>query len=125
MPGVETALTCPLTMIDGTLLAQVAIAFDTPTVQRIQVALGALAEYVVNVESSTDTSYADRAYFARLAASDPAFWAQTMAWTIVADSATITVPFTDQALLNRIWTVWPVFSYKKSTLPVPAGTSGP
>lgn len=118
MSEVEASDTSPLTITDGTLAAQVELVFYTPLIQRIQVALCATAEYIIKIESSGDTNYADLALFARMVALNPAYYAQQLAWLIVNDS-TITATCTDQALMNRIWTVWPVASYKCSTILFP------
>lgn len=118
MSYIETSSTSPITLADGTFAAQVGLAFGVGFVQRLTLALASTAEYIVKIESSGDTNYADLALFARMAAASPQYWAQQMAWTVVMDS-TISATCTDQQLLDRVWTVWPVFSYKASTVLYP------
>lgn len=114
--AVESPLTSPLSVTDGTFKTQLAVAFYEELTQRVEIALAATAEYVINQESSSDTNYADRALFARMLASNPAYWAQALALLIAADSATISATCSDQAILNRIWTIYPVVAYKASTV---------
>jgi hypothetical protein len=116
--SVESSVTSPLSIADGTFATQVELAFYTPFVQRVQVALAATAEYIINEESSSDANYADRAAFARLVALNPSYWAQSLSWLIVADSADMSASCTDQAILNRIYTIWPIASYKQTTAPI-------
>jgi hypothetical protein len=126
--SIETAATCPLSVTDGTFNAQMAVIGYTPTVTilgRFMMAIVAVAEYVVNTESSGDTNYADRAIFARFSGTNPVYWGANLAYQISLDGVTINSTSTDQQILNRVWTLWPAWSYKASTFAYAAGPFGP
>ena len=120
--AIETAMISPATTPDGTFAAQVKFAYAPDMLQRFQMALAATAEYVINQESSADANYADRASFARHIAVNPAYWANQLSSLIAVDPASVTTTATDQMILNRIWTIWPVISYKASTVSYPTTT---
>lgn len=113
--SVESSSSCPLTLTTGTLAAAYTLATTASFIQELTCALAGVAEYVVNQESSSDANYADRALVARLIADNPYYWANNLAYVVALDQADLSGDYTDQALINRVWTLWPVISYKMSS----------
>lgn len=130
--AIETALTCPLTVTDGNFVAQAAYSVDVTMLKRFQMALCAAAEYIINQESTSDANYLGRAIMARVIASNVIFWASELAYVIALDPVTVNTSSTDQQILNRVWTIWHVISYKAefystvgTAFPSGAGTTTP
>jgi hypothetical protein len=109
---IETATTCPLSVTNGDFATQAAHAVDATYLARFQMALAAAAEYIINQEVTSATDHLSRGVTARIIASNVIFWAQELAYLIALDPVTINATSTDQQILNRVWTAWPVFAYK-------------
>jgi hypothetical protein len=129
---IETATTCPLSVTNGDFAAQAAHATDPAYLARFQMALAAAAEYIINQEGTSTTDHLSRGITARIVASNVVFWAQEMAYLIAVDPVTINSSSTDQQILNRVWTIWPVVAYKAAyysstgtAFPSGAGTTSP
>lgn len=79
------------------------------------------AEYIVITESSGATDHADRAIFARQLGAGSGYWATAFAPLVCGDQSTINGSSTDQNIMDRIWTLFPVMSYLAVSIPYRVG----